>query len=42
MFELNPYTDKVARRTKPIIHIAASILEKTMEKRHEEKSTISY
>ena len=41
-FELNPYTVKVGRRTKRIIHIAAGIREKTIRKRHEEKSTISY
>ena len=42
IFELNPSTDKVGRRTKRIIHIAASIREKTFKKSHEEKSTISY
>ena len=42
IFELNPYTDKVGRRTKHIIHTAASIREKTITKRHEEKGTISY
>ena len=33
MFELNPNTDKVGRRTKRIIHIAASIWEKTLKKK---------
>ena len=42
IFELNPYTDKVGRRTKHIIHTAASIRGKTITKRHEEKGTISY
>ena len=42
IFELNPYTDKVGRRTKHIIHNAASIRGKTITKRHEEKGTISY
>ena len=42
IFELNPYTDKVGRRKKHIIHTAASIREKTITKRHEEKGTISY
>ena len=37
IFELNPYTTKVGRRTKRTIHIAASICEKTMKKHHEEK-----
>ena len=42
IFELNPYTDKVGRRTKHIIDTAASIRGKTITKRHEEKGTISY
>ena len=42
IFVLNPYTDKVGRRTKHIIHTAASIRGKTITKRHEEKGTISY
>ena len=42
IFELNPYADKVGRRTKHIIHTAASIRGKTITKRHEEKGTISY
>ena len=37
IFEINPYTTKVGRWTKRTIHIAASICEKTMKKRHEEK-----
>ena len=40
--ELNPYSDKVDKRTKRIIHIAPSIRGKTIKKRHEEKGTISY
>ena len=42
IFEHNRYNDKAGRRTKCIIHIAASNREKTIKKRHEEKSTISY
>ena len=41
IFELNPYTDKVGRRTKHIIHTAASIRGKTITKRHEEKSQLA-
>ena len=42
IFELNPYTNKAGRRTKRIVHIASSNLEKTIKKHHEEKCTISY
>ena len=42
IFELDPFTDKVGRWTKRIIHINASIREKTIKKHHEEKSSISY